>query len=95
MENPVIIKYKYLQGEGYMVKVSDDSLDYCRLCGKKIENDEEFYICEKNKTAFCTEHKLSASCHSPNVSVIPGARQSKVLCVHRKIIKKEKMDNGK
>lgn len=86
-----MIKYKFIDGEGYMVKVSDDSLDKCGLCGCELKNDEVFYICEKTKKGYCEEcQRAPPPCQRPRLSVIPTLQTAQDQCIHKKIIGKVK-----
>lgn len=94
MENNqrMTIKYKFIEGEGYMISSdSRDGLEKCSSCGAEINDDEVFYFCQRNSVILCKDCQLNRflCCQSPPVCVIPKVHGvSATLCVHKKILRK-------
>lgn len=84
------IKFKFVEGEGYFVTVNDDSLDNCNKCGKFIEDNEVFYICEKSKLPYCSYCHKDAPCKRARKNIIPSTTSILEQCIHRKIIRRKK-----
>lgn len=75
----------------------EESFDKCSVCFREIVDDEVFFMCEKERTAFCWECRLSPPCHKIPSSIIPKPTQDAERCIHRKILGKSKLkeEDGK